>query len=139
MSARRIGVALALGVLLALAVDLLLQIALDAVRIQPSSVNWQASVVGKAAWLLAISIAAAITPSVLPLTRGRMEWRSATHTAGAVLIWAPLVWTAATVLVLVTQVPLAQGAFYGELVTANAPWLLAGSVLRVVSRHMGNP
>jgi hypothetical protein len=139
MSARRIGAALALGVLLALAFDLLLQLALDTVRIQPSGVNWQAAVAGKAVWLVAISIAAAMTPWVLPLARGRMDWRDAYHTASVVLVSAPLFWTAATLLVFVTDVPLTRPAFYAEIMTTNAPWLLAGSVLRLVSRHVGNP
>jgi hypothetical protein len=139
MSARRIGAALALGVLLALVFDLLLQFALDAVRIQPSSVNWQAAAAGKAVWLLAVSIAAAIAPSLSPLARGQMDWRLAIQTAGVVLICAPIVRTTATLLVFVTQIPLTQPAFYAEIVNTSAPWILAGAVLKLVSRHVVDP
>ncbi len=137
MSARRLGAALALGVLIALIVDLVLQVALHAVRIAPSRLPWEAAVATKSVWLVAIAVATAIAPALFPIARKPLEWPEAVRIAGLLLIATPLIWTASTLLVFVTEVPLTQPAFYAELVTTNGPWLLAGSALRAAARHIG--
>jgi hypothetical protein len=136
MSGRRLGAALALGVVLALVFDLLLQSAVSAVRIGASGVNWEAAVVTKAVWLVAIAVAAAIAPALLSVARNPLEWPEAVRIAGLLLIATPLIWTASALLVFVTEVPLTQPAFYAQLVTTNGPWLLAGAALRAASRHV---
>jgi hypothetical protein len=136
MSGSRLGAALAAGVALALAIDLILQIALDAVRIQPSRVDWQAVLVSKGVWMIAVAIAGAISPWLLPMARSRMTWRDAYHTAGTVLLAAPVIWTAATVLVFIAEVPFTQSSFYAELFTRNAPWVLGGITLRAIAGHV---
>jgi hypothetical protein len=132
----RLGAALGLGVVLALVIDLLLRIALDAVRLETSRLNWEAAVASKAVWLVSVGIGAAVAPRVLPTARHRMDWREAFQTAGIVLISAPLIWTVATVLVFVTSVPFAQSSFYAEIMTSDGPWLLAGAALSAISRHV---
>jgi hypothetical protein len=147
MSGRRIGVAVGIGVVLALFFDLLLQFALNSVRIGPARVSWEAAIVSKSARLMAVGIAMWVAPRLFALARHRIEWPDAFRIAGVVLIAAPLIWTVATVLVFAIRVTLTsawgsegqlllQPPFYSEIVTRDGPWLLAGAALRAVSSHV---
>jgi hypothetical protein len=136
MSGRRLSAALAIGVGLALAIDLLLRVALDAVRIQPSTVPWEAAIASKAVWLVAIALGGVCSPWLLSVAQLPMPWRDASHMASVVLMATPLLWTAATLIILAANVPWTQPSFYAELMTSVAPWVLAGVGLRAVARHI---
>ena len=147
MSGRRIGAAAAVGVVFGLVFDLGLQFALGAVRVFPGSTHWEGIVASKSIWLVAVVTASAAVPFVLPLARTRMDWPEALRVAGVLLIAAPLIWTFATLTFFVLRLTalgewgsegrlLLQPSFYGDLLTRNGPWLLAGAAIRAVSRHV---
>ena len=147
MSGRRLGAALVTGVALALVFDVLLGIALGAARTVPAASNWQMAIVTKGAWLLAVSAATLIAPSLLWIARQPIAWSEAFETAGIVLIATPLIWTGVTIFLFAIRISLTggwdtegqillQSGFYGELITTGGPWLLAGAALRVTSQHL---
>jgi hypothetical protein len=147
MSGRRLGAALALGVVFALAIDLLLQVVLGATRIEPSTLHVMAAITTKCLWLVAALLSAVVAPSLFSIARARLEWPEVFRIAGGTLIAAPVVWTMAMLMVFVLRLTfthawetdgpmLMQSAFYSQLVTTNGPWLLAGAVLRGLSSHL---
>jgi hypothetical protein len=136
----------------ALAIDALLQLALSAVRVTAaSSVNPRIGEYG--AWIAAAGLAWLLAPTLAgrvgQVANGQLVLpRSATLVlVGTAMIVLPVLWLVATWLVTGAMITIAgdwahdglvflSPDYYAHVLTANAPWLLAGAILIVVSRHL---
>jgi hypothetical protein len=155
-SLRHLARALLLGTTVALLFDVALQNALAAAQTPGTGSLTPWWVVGRVfergVWVVFALLCWAAVPTVLPAAR--RLW-PATHTVspgsacdviGRVMFVAPLIWLAASVLILALRITL-QGdwaldgsifrtaAFYNNVLLDYLPWAVGGYVLIVVGRH----
>jgi hypothetical protein len=152
---RHVAGAVIAGSAAALAIDALLQLALSAVRVTaPWWVNARVGEYG--AWIVAAGLAWLLAP-MLAGHAGRVANahlvlpQSGTFgLVGTLMIVLPVLWLVATWLVTGARITTAgtwahdglvflSPDYYAYVLTAHAPWVLAGAILIVVSRHVADP
>jgi hypothetical protein len=83
----------------------------------------------------------------MPIVRAAIQLRACPHrVVGIGLIAVPLLWLFATWVKMAIKIiafgtwaadgrVFLEAYYYSDIVTANAPWMLSGAVLLLVSRH----
>jgi hypothetical protein len=148
---RRLASAAVIGCVAALVADLLLQLALAAVRLDGSGWSWFSPLLlERGRWVLAAALVwrlAAIVSLDAPGDVSASIPRSAALAlVGRLMLVAPCAWAAATVILRAARVTVEWGwayegrifltsDFYGLLIVGYAPWALAGILLIALSRH----
>jgi hypothetical protein len=152
---RRLAIAVIIGAAAALGGDALLQLVLSLVRVR-GGVAWWASVrwaepavwlvIGIMGWLAATPVGRRAADLVPAEESVALPASSALRLVGTVMLWWPVVRLSAEWIVLAAKLTLAgawsdegrvllEPFYYSNLLTTNAPTMLAGLVLLALARH----
>jgi hypothetical protein len=154
---RRFAAAALVGSVLAIGCELLLRIALGAVRVETfgGSTDWiLPTVLSRLVWPIAAALLWLAAPSLSAQLRGNdlipavdASAAAATRVVGVAMVTGPLVWLLATSAVRALAITIndswATGGrifvapeFYSDLVVTYAPWVLAGMALVTAAAHL---
>jgi hypothetical protein len=158
-SIRRLAAAFAIGAVSALIIDAALRNALAAAQSPGASSLTPWWVVGQIAERSVWVVAALVVWLCAPLMRrvaariwpmgDHITRRAALEAVGRVIMVMPLIWLAATVLILGLRITLAGSweldggmflsmTFYNNVLLSYVPWAAGGIVLLTLSRHAGD-
>ena len=149
---RPLASAAVIGCAAALVADLLLQLALAAVRLDGGWTALTPVWLERGRWVLAAALVWLIAPLLTPDSSdargvGSPLPRSAALTlVGRLMVVVPCVWAAATVILRAARLTVERAwpyegrvfltsDFYGSLIIGYAPWALGGLLLIALSRH----
>ena len=139
-----------IGCVAALIADVLLQLALNAVRLDSSGWTWLApTLLERGRWIVAAGLVWLIVRlvSLDAFIPSSMSQAAALLSISRLMLILPLAWGVATIILLGVRLTLDGGwlyegrvfltsDFYGSLISAFAPWALGGVALAALSRHI---